>query len=572
MTGVAVHFDSPSARPPQAVLLMTVPAPDPGFNVNEIVGILRDTLVMARCRAIGTETLDSLGHYLPGVFLPEGYKVGGPGVSWQRIEAATVDPDLDQGLEARIADPYWLLARQWQSGEFGGEDAANPLFMSIRGRWVPLDSVRIGGRPTDPQTDLDAPLEPVVEREPVRGGPSGARVAAELGQLLLRALAAAQIPVKWRTDLRAAHPVRLPPTTVSTPRAGAGSSCSRGSASTASPSARRSPRTPCCRPCRRWPPRRRVRNKLDNVGRAWLPIALGAFSEPGGQRAWAPSRMEYRFTVGATTASGPVELSADGYGGGRLEWYHFDWKSGAGFAVDEPDASDHSAELLPAPLRFRGMPASRFWEFENRDVYFGGVDAAPEDLARLAVAGYATLYGDDWYVIPIRLRRGHARPGRGADRRRRLRARDAGLRRRRARRRAPRVPLLRDHRRPRAGARRGAAAARPAHGRDHRGGAPARGRALPARRGGQPRVGRRAAGGERDRPPGRPRRARRRAGAGRGPTDDRWQLRAVDRRARELGAARAGADRRPDRRGLLPARAGRYRRGHARRTRARARA
>jgi hypothetical protein len=56
------------------VLLMTVP-PEPGFNVDEIVRIVRDTLDMARCRAIGTETLDELGHYLPGLFLPEGYKV-----------------------------------------------------------------------------------------------------------------------------------------------------------------------------------------------------------------------------------------------------------------------------------------------------------------------------------------------------------------------------------------------------------------------------------------------------------------------------------------------------------------
>ena len=69
MTGVAVHFDSPSARPPQAVLLMTVPH-KPGFNVDEVVGILDQTLDMARCRAIGTETLDALGHYLPGLSCP----------------------------------------------------------------------------------------------------------------------------------------------------------------------------------------------------------------------------------------------------------------------------------------------------------------------------------------------------------------------------------------------------------------------------------------------------------------------------------------------------------------------
>ena len=71
MTGVAVHFDSPSARPPQAVLLMTVP-PEPGFTEDEVVRILDQTLSMARARAIGTETLGELGHYLPGVFLPEG--------------------------------------------------------------------------------------------------------------------------------------------------------------------------------------------------------------------------------------------------------------------------------------------------------------------------------------------------------------------------------------------------------------------------------------------------------------------------------------------------------------------
>jgi hypothetical protein len=56
------------------VLLMTA-APDPGFNVNQVVEVLRDTLEMARCRAIGTETLADLGHYLPGLYLPEGYAV-----------------------------------------------------------------------------------------------------------------------------------------------------------------------------------------------------------------------------------------------------------------------------------------------------------------------------------------------------------------------------------------------------------------------------------------------------------------------------------------------------------------
>ena len=56
------------------MLLATVPT-DPGFDVNEVVGMLRDTLDMARCRAVGTETLADLGHYVPALFLPDGYEV-----------------------------------------------------------------------------------------------------------------------------------------------------------------------------------------------------------------------------------------------------------------------------------------------------------------------------------------------------------------------------------------------------------------------------------------------------------------------------------------------------------------
>ena len=325
-------------------------------------------------------------------------------MSWLRLEASTVDPDLAEGLQARVADAYWLLARQWQNGEFGGEDAANPLFMSIKGRYLPLDSVRIGD---GPPVAVDAPLEPLVEREPVRAGQAGARVAAELGQLLLRALADAAVPPTMLTALRGAFPVALPADDGLDPpgrrrlellaRAaldGVGVARTLGPAGVLSTL----PAFAAAEPA--------VKRRIDAVGTAWLARAGEAFSEPVGPGAWDASRMEYLFRVGATTGSGEIELSADGYGGGRLEWYHFDWAQGSPLADDDAAAKTHDAELLATPLRFRGMPASRFWEFEDGAVYYGGIDAAPEDLGRIAVAGYATLYGDDWYLIPIRLEGG----------------------------------------------------------------------------------------------------------------------------------------------------------------------
>ena len=322
-------------------------------------------------------------------------------MTWLRLEASTVDPDLVEGLQARVADAYWLLARQWQNGEFGGEDAANPLFMSIEGRYVPLTSVRIGD---GPPVAVDAPLEPLVEREPVRAGPAGARVAAELGQLLLRALAGVAVPATMLTKLRTAFPIALPADDGLDPAGrrrlellARASLDGTGVARTLGPAGLLStlPAFAAAQPA--------MKRRIDAAGRAWLARAGAAFSEPAGAGAWVPSRMEYEFRVGATTGSGEIELSADGYPGGRLEWYHFDWADGPPLATDDATAGTHDAELLPSPLRFRGMPASRFWEFEDGAVYYGGIDAAPEDLGRIAVAGYATLYGDDWYVIPIRL-------------------------------------------------------------------------------------------------------------------------------------------------------------------------
>ncbi len=58
---------------------------------------------------------------------------------------------------------------------------------------------------------------------------------------------------------------------------------------------------------------------------------------------------------------------------------------------------------IPTPVRYAGMPASRWWAFEEGDVHFGDIAAAPGDLGRLLLADYVTVYGNDWYSIPLRL-------------------------------------------------------------------------------------------------------------------------------------------------------------------------
>ena len=51
--------------------------------------------------------------------------------AWTRLEPQSVTGDPTPGLEVRVHDPLWMLMRQWQFGEFRGEDAGTPLGVEL---------------------------------------------------------------------------------------------------------------------------------------------------------------------------------------------------------------------------------------------------------------------------------------------------------------------------------------------------------------------------------------------------------------------------------------------------------
>ena len=48
-------------------------------------------------------------------------------VSWNRLSARPRAKDFDESLKSRISDPLWFLSRQWQWGEFKGEDTGTAV-------------------------------------------------------------------------------------------------------------------------------------------------------------------------------------------------------------------------------------------------------------------------------------------------------------------------------------------------------------------------------------------------------------------------------------------------------------
>ena len=59
-------------------------------------------------------------------------------MSWTRLEPYGRSIGLEGGLNAEVRDPLWMLARQWQLGEFWGEDAGTPVRVYLRTDCTPL--------------------------------------------------------------------------------------------------------------------------------------------------------------------------------------------------------------------------------------------------------------------------------------------------------------------------------------------------------------------------------------------------------------------------------------------------
>src|SRR5687768_9014378 len=83
---------------------------------------------------------------------------------WNRLEPDPRCKSLARSLAAEIRDPAWLLTRQWQLGEFQGEDAATPMSVEIEIETFDLTTC---GPAASPSTiERGVPLESQVQHEP----------------------------------------------------------------------------------------------------------------------------------------------------------------------------------------------------------------------------------------------------------------------------------------------------------------------------------------------------------------------------------------------------------------------
>jgi hypothetical protein len=324
-----------------------------------------------------------------------------------RFEPIPRHDDLDNGLAARVHDPLWLLCRQRQFGEFRGEDAGSIAVVNTRVATHRLDKWRADGtdwRPYDPRTQ---PLERLVEEEPADAA-RDPRLRQEGGIRLARLLTTAGIAAgPWVrrygfAEGDAERAARGLPALIRA-RIGDGAKIAAGLRRLSDPNttddeataleltaAEREPAAGVATEWLRWWDNRAP--STDQVG----------FENDGQPAAWDDHRLEHSFAARATGLAS-TDLRAVEYDGGRLDWWSLDATEPIDDANPAADPVTLTLRGIPKPATFGGMPTARFWEMEDARIDFGSVDAAPHDLGRLMMLSYATVYGNDWYVVPVRL-------------------------------------------------------------------------------------------------------------------------------------------------------------------------
>lgn len=331
-------------------------------------------------------------------------------VLWNRLEGRPRRTDFARALKAEVRDPLWMLTRQWQFGEFLGEDAGSPVTAKVAWKTDPLTEVHAPGGAETPY-DPELPLEAVIEALPVplllAGRLHNADLRLNLGRRwrqLLEANGHGALFVPFRNQYRfvapdpnvkADFPITAHASAWQTMAAVAGRAIDGGAlllhlvggGLASDDLGLGEPQ----------------KSQIDTLGVDFVTWAQGLFHQPGATESWLPRQLEYSTRLSAPRAEQQAAIAAPEYRGGHLDWYSFD--AVAPRPNDAPGVP-HEPEVtsfFPATIQFEGMPHTRHWSFEEGATNFGNIAVDKTDLAKLLLIEFGLIYANDWFLLPIDL-------------------------------------------------------------------------------------------------------------------------------------------------------------------------
>lgn len=300
---------------------------------------------------------------------------------YNRLESSPRTAEFDRSLRAEVRDALWMLTRQWQFGEFKGEDAATALSTKILGEHTTISHLHFPNKTIVPY-DGAMPLETIVEQEVHTADLSSAVQMARYFIKLIKhkpGFAATletlinEYPLNYIPDANDDEGNQLLNLVLGKVFDGFAFLQGINNGTVPVP----------------------VLTEHAAEVTAFTAWYKRHYNQPT-NTAWVPSQLEYQFAVSSQDEE--IKLTADHYRGGHLDWYSFDLAQ-----KKEKGAIEHLQSYIPTPLTFRGMPHPRFWMMEESVTDFGKIDTTPTGLLHLLLAEFGLTCSNDWFMLPYQL-------------------------------------------------------------------------------------------------------------------------------------------------------------------------
>ena len=320
-----------------------------------------------------------------------------------RLEGLPRTGEFDRSLRAEIADPLWMLCRQWQMGEFQGEDAATACQAKILAEHQQPTVIRSSNQQLVSYDVNQVPLEAKIECEQIT---PDLYLKLQMGRLFFKILTENQLqkykavflkqfPIDFTADAndkeglllfessKDAFPDGYKILTFHQQNSLINLLASGGSIPVADI------------------------NTIQNLALpAFTAFYKNVYTQPDPKmKSWMPERMEYSFAIELPHQEGvnKVYLEADQYASGRLDWSSFDenLRQSVGQQVNQADNLTQVVQtFIPTPLKFGGMPHPRFWQMEESRTDFGKIEAGTTGILSMLIAEYGLTYSNDWFILP----------------------------------------------------------------------------------------------------------------------------------------------------------------------------
>lgn len=337
---------------------------------------------------------------------------------WNRLEGRPRTTNFDRALKAEVADALWMISKQWQMGEFIGDDAGSPVLAKALFETTRLTKYKAGDEPAEP-IEMEVPLEVTVENRPVAFERAGKRIALDIRLLMGRQWLKLVEPID--ADLKGAYIDKY---------------------GISKPNPESEADAHICAHSRVWQQflavaERRMdgyqlyahlkdgvghaahdgiaeadtqakRDAIDTAAGRWIAWFERLLWQPieRDNSSWKPPYLEHQFACSAPWRGGEKVLTAEEYHHGHLDWYSLDIDQGRTMLEGDGPAETEqpiTRTFVPSMVTFGGMPHPRWWTFENWKTNLSFVKPDTTDLNKLLLLDFVLIFANDWFVLPVTL-------------------------------------------------------------------------------------------------------------------------------------------------------------------------